>query len=147
MIETFIKAWETNKDKLQAYFETHTMGEYDSYRRIVHLIFDNVINPYMIDNRLKPFDLQKLTEIDDGQYQGTLLYLIPRNDYQPSAWEYIITCVEYGSCTVCDILQGIHCYDTDEYPDKDQLKSYMRLCLHIIQRCKYPYDINTHIPD
>ncbi len=87
------------------------------------------------------FDLEKVHEIDDGDYQGTLLYIIPLDTYQPSYWEYVVTSVYYGSCSFCDTLQGIHRYE-DGLPDKEQVDGYMKLCLDILQHCKYLYKFN-----
>lgn len=44
-----------------------------------------------------------ITELDHGDYQGTLLYVIPSSAYQPSDYWYVM--VSYGSCSCCDTLQ------------------------------------------
>lgn len=73
--------------------------------------------------------------IDDGDYQGTIIYMIPKGDYQP--YDYILTKVSYGSCSGCDTLQGVE-YDYRDNGDKDELISeLMTLSLHIIQRSKF----------
>jgi hypothetical protein len=71
--------------------------------------------------------------IDDGDYQGTLLFLIPEDTYQPDNYYYVK--VEYGSCSGCDTLESIRDYDSDT-PNDEQVKDYMTLCLHIIQKFK-----------
>ena len=75
-------------------------------------------------------DWRKIHEIDDGDYQGTLLFIIPENCYQPYDYWYVKVC--YGSCSGCDTLEAIK-FDTEE---KDQLKDYMALALHIVQKIK-----------
>ena len=85
------------------------------------------------------FDIGNLHEIDDGDYQGTLLYIIPKKTYQPSYWEYVATYVYYGSCSGCDTLLGILSYGED-LPNEVQVKEYAELCLDILQHCKYPFN-------
>ena len=69
--------------------------------------------------------------IDDGDYQGMLLFIVPEYGYQPSVyWKFTVF---YGSCSYCDTLQRI----LDEDDDKDQqIKDLMTLALHMIQSGK-----------
>lgn len=76
-------------------------------------------------------DLEKIHTINDGDYQGSYLFVIPETDYQPS--RYIITGVQYGSCSGCDTLQGISEYSSDA-PSEQQVRDYYTLCLHIVQK-------------
>ena len=139
MIKEFVKAWDANKEKLRNYIASHDQEEYNEYSKIVRMIFEQVINPYYKGTEYNEFDLDKIHEIDDGDYQGTLMYLIPCETYHPSQWEYVITFVGYGSCSGCDTLLGISGYDDDK-PTSEQVKEYMDLCLHILQHCKFPYN-------
>lgn len=67
-------------------------------------------------------------EIDDGYYQGTLLFVIPEDEWQP--YDYWYVRVFYGSCSACDTLQSI-LYDSD---DRDQqINDLLTLALHIFQ--------------
>ncbi|PLX70361.1 MAG: hypothetical protein C0602_06000 [Denitrovibrio sp.] len=75
-------------------------------------------------------DYRTIYEIDDGYYQGTLLFVVPELDYQPC--NYFTFKVEYGSCAWCDTLQGIQdCKDETE-----KAQDYKTLCMHMIQSCK-----------
>lgn len=139
MIKEFVSAWDTNKDKLSEYIASHKQEDYDSYEKIVKMLFEQVINPYMKAHDKATFNIEKVHEIDDGYYQGTLLYMIPAEKYQPSYWEYVATYVYYGSCSGCDTLLGISGYGGD-LPDADQVKNYVALCLDILQHCKYPFN-------
>ena len=139
MIKEFVLAWDANKDKLSEYIASHKQECYNSYNEIVKMLFEQVINPYMKAHYKATFDIEKVHEIDDGDYQGTLLYIIPYDTYQPSCWEYVATYVDYGSCSGCDTLLGISKYEGD-LPDADQVKDYVGLCLNILQHCKYPFD-------
>jgi hypothetical protein len=69
--------------------------------------------------------------IDDGNYQGTLLFVIAAKDYRPST--YWATTVRYGSCSVCDTYQAIN-YGGDDMNRK--AKEYADLAMHMIQRMK-----------
>lgn len=67
-------------------------------------------------------------EIDDGDYQGMLLFVIPADEWQP--YDYWYVRVFYGSCSACDTLQSI-LYDSD---DRDQqINDLLTLALHIFQ--------------
>lgn len=147
MIKEFVVAWDTYKDKLEEYIKMHEQKEYDSYEALVKLVFEHIVNPHMKavymdiwDGPYKGFDISKLVEIDHGDYQGTLLYMIPFDTYQPSAREYVYTFVEYGSRSVCDTLQGILDSEYDYShgrPSESQVKDYMNLCLYILQNCHW----------
>lgn len=78
-------------------------------------------------------DPERIHCIDDGDYQGTLIFLIGAKGYQPST--YWSMKVYYGSCSGCDTLQAIYDY-SDEKPTEDQVKDYYTLCLHLIESMK-----------
>lgn len=135
MVKEFCKAWEANKGNLEEYFRTHTQDNYDSYDALVKLLFDIVINPSMKSDYYR-FRTDDMTVLDHGEWQGTLIFILHMNCYQPSVDEYVYTSMGYGSCSGCDTLQGIHNYGT-ELPSEQQIKDYMTLCLHLLQRCNY----------
>lgn len=140
MIQKFVKAWGANKEHLEEHLKTHGMEEYNEYAKLVRLLFEIVINPYLLVNEENTYNLDKMTVIDDGDYQGTQLFIIPQDTYQPCQWEYVMTHQYYGSCSGCDLLMGITRYD-DGQPDDEQLRELMTLCLHLLQRCKIPFNI------
>lgn len=76
------------------------------------------------------FDLDRITEIDHSDYQGTLVFIIGCEGYQPST--YWATTVSYGSCSGCDTLEGIKNY-SGEPPSEDEAKQYFTLAMHMIQ--------------
>ena len=82
------------------------------------------------------FDLDRMTVIDDGDYQGTQIFIIPKNTYQPSVEDYVMTNTYYGSCSGCDTLQAICDYENG-LPTDDQVKGYMTLALHLVQKLKW----------
>lgn len=139
MVKEFVEAWDANKDKLEKYFKTHEMYEYNDYVYLVKLLFDIVINPTFNARKGSLFDtkLEDIEVLDDGDYQGTEIYILHKNMYQPSVDDYVYTSICYGSCSGCDTLMNIHQYDYNKLPDEEQVKDYMSLCLHLLQRCHY----------
>ena len=137
MIKEFVAAWDQNKTKLEQYIRTHNQSEYNSYQKLVMILLDGVINPYFYEVLgMDTYDITKITVVDDGDYQGTQLFIIPKDTYQPSASDYIWTYQYYGSCSGCDALMAISEYD-DGVPTEEQVKEYMTLELHLLQRLKY----------
>ena len=135
MIEKFVLAWEKNKAELETYFRTHRQAEYCSYKELVKLVFDIVINP-AIEASYERYVTDDIHVIDDGDYQGTQIFLLHFDTYQPGIGDYVFTDVYYGSCSGCDTLLSISGYD-DELPNEEQIKDYMTLCLHLLQHCSY----------
>ena len=121
--------WELRKDALRNYFATTNQSDYSSdYKSILVKVFELVLTDQEVQ-------LDAITTIDNGDYQGTLLFVIPFDTYQPSENEYYFTAVGYGSCSGCDTLQGISDYD-DGLPTEQQVDDYMTLALHLVQKMK-----------
>lgn len=140
MILEIIEKWEENKLKLEEYFKNTKQEEYSDYKKIVSKLFEIVLVEVKDKwNGTTNFDVSKMTIIDDGDYQGTLIFLIPKDTYQPSAEDYIVTNTYYGSCSGCDTLQSISSYD-DDLPTEEQVSEYMTLALHLVQKMKFLAD-------
>lgn len=139
MTKFCLNQWNKNKDKLRAVFKTEIQWDTCSYKDLIVAVVENVLNN---DNPSEQWDATRIHEIDDGDYQGTLLYLIPMITYQPAEYEYLITFVEYGSCNVCDTLQNIQ--SLGEYSAKtlneEQVELYMTLCKEILANIKKPFN-------
>lgn len=143
MIRTFAKAWEQNKDYLMEYLRDNKQTKYASYEELVRQLFNRVINPYIDDNGDGLFNSRctfvtdEILTIDDGSYEGTQIFILHKDTYNPSTCDYVYTSVDYGSCSGCDTLLRI-CGDwcSEELPSEAQLNDYMYLCLHLLQRCK-----------
>ena len=137
MIEAIVKQWDANKHKLEEYFATTKQEDYSDYKTIVVKLFELVITE--IENEWSgtdKFDISKMTVIDDGDYQGTTIYIIPKDTYQPSISDYVITDNYYGSCSGCDTLLAISEY-SDDLPTKEQVKEYMTIALHLVQKLRW----------
>ena len=81
-----------------------------------------------------------ITQVDNGDYQGTLLFLIPRNTYQPAEYDYLITYVGYGSCSGCDTLLDIQSFKDGAYLNKQQIKAFMTLSKDIVMNMRRLYN-------
>lgn len=138
MLKYCLTQWNKNEDKLKEVLSKNT--ELNDYITLVKLTFDTIFN---IDNKYRvELDIENITEIDNGEYQGTLLYLIPFKTYQPCEYEYLMTYVNYGSCSGCDTLESILSdgeYDS-KVPTVQQLKDYMSLCRDLVNNTIKPYN-------
>ena len=132
MIKEFVEKWNKYSNNLEEYFRNTRQEEYSSYEEIVKILFDEVINKDETDI----FNTEEICVIDDGSYQGTQIFVLHKDTYQPEVDEYVYTNTYYGSCSGCDTLLRISGYD-DGIPDENQIKEYMMLALHLLQKCKY----------
>lgn len=142
MIKKVMDQWAKNKDKLRealAKDKELNMCDYDYLvEKVVHVILNESKDHEDLFDDGIIWNINGITTINDGDYQGTLLFIIPRATYQPCESEYLITYVNYGSCSVCDTLQGIQDY-SNELPTEKQLDDYTTLCLHLCENMKKPY--------
>ena len=133
MIQEIVNIYMKHKEELRKQFaEKHP----EDYKEIVKMVFELIEkhSDGLSYTNLNCPDTSKIHEIDDGSYQGTLLYLVPDSGYMPSGYYYVF--INYGSCSGCDTLEGIRQYEGDKKPDEQQIKDYMTLCLHIVQAIK-----------
>ena len=138
--------WAENNEKLRKVIEEsehHSEWDYDD---LIYMVIDNILNKDG-DEENEACEVawsKDIAKIDDGDFQGTILYLIHRETYQPNECEYLITYIGYGSCCVCDTLQRIQCDDNydnkDKKPSKGQVNDYMTLCRDIVTRFKHPFN-------
>lgn len=133
MIKELVDRYIANQDKLRNMYERQLPSTYKQIvENVIHVIYD----PYSDCDFPDPY---RIHEIDDGDFQGTLVYLIPVNHYQP--YDYYMIKINYGSCSACDTLQSILevFYDDDNEEEtkaikKQQIDDLMTLSLHVIQR-------------
>lgn len=143
MIKEIITQWEENKHKLRHYFETTPQSEYDEYEAIVRKVFELCVPKGVAYNlhgsAIKVdalgWDLNALTAVDLGCYQGDLFFIIPLKSCY-SAKDCVCVIVDYGSCSHCDTLLSISRYKSG-LPDEKQVNEYMTLALHIVQNMKF----------
>ena len=132
MIKEFVEKWNKYSNNLEEYFRNTKQEEYSNYEEIVRILFDEVINKGEEDT----FDTKNILVIDDGNYQGTQIFVLHKDTYQPNIEDYVYTNTYYGSCSGCDTLLRISSYDGG-MPDENQIKEYMMLALHLLQKCEY----------
>jgi hypothetical protein len=125
MISKFVDRFMQNKLQIRAVFES---GHPDDYKSIVKAVIQNITG----DEYAEP-DENRIHQIDDGDYQGTLVFVVAATGYQPD--DYWFVKVGYGSCSGCDTLEAIRNYD-DGIPSESQVDQYMTLALHIVQGLK-----------
>lgn len=126
MIPEFVKVWDEHKDEVRAAFtEKHP----ESYEIVVKTVIELLARH--IDEYGETPDPERIHVIDDGDYQGTLLFVIAATGYQPDNYWFVK--VGYGSCSGCDTLQAISGY-SDDPPTAEQIDDYMTLALHVVQR-------------
>ena len=136
MIKICKERWTLKENELKKKISSMSTQEIENldYKTLVAITMDTILN--CDELRL---DIKGIHEIDDGDYQGTLLYLIPFATYQPSSHEYLMTAVEYGSCSGCDTLLGIIEYCIKEVTE-DIVNDLITLCRDIIMTTINPYD-------
>lgn len=132
MINEFVQKWDKYKNDLEKYFRETNQDEYDEYSKIVKVLFEKVINK---DIDYGEYNTEEMLVIDDGDYQGTQIFILHRDVYQPGAEDYVYTNTYYGSCSGCDTLQAIQSWG--ELPNEEQIKDYMELSLHLLQKCRF----------
>ena len=129
MIQEFVDAFMKNKKscrtKLQ---ERHP----DDYQDIVRIVLETINEKE--DTLYRKPNSFRIHEIDDSEYQGVLLFIIPENIPQPV--NYWAVKVLYGSCSASDVLQSIKDSCSAKTPTEEQLDEYMSLALHTVQRIR-----------
>jgi len=127
VIQTFVTRFDAARPILLAKFsETHP----EDYKSIVRTVIEAITTDQYNDDAPDP---ERIHEINDGEYQGTLVYVIAEKGYQPTT--YYVVMVDYGSCSGCDTLERIRSYD-DNPPTPEQANEYLTLGLHIVQKLK-----------
>ena len=140
MLRFCLEKWEQNKDLLKQKLTDMTSYDDLEYLDLVRLVVEHVLNANTDETDTR-YDAKNITEIDNGNYQGSLLYIIHEETYQPSPWEYIITYVSYGSCNGCDTLMRIK----ESAPSKDaQADGLMDLCRDLVTEIVAPYCHRDH---
>lgn len=138
MLKYCLDKWNQNKGLLEEKLKKASTLNSCDYVHLVKLLVEFVLNPGADnDNR---WNSSEITVVDNGDYQGTQLFLIPRKTYQPSEYEYLMTYVGYGSCSGCDTLQAIQDYWDDKPLTEKQVKDFMTLCKDLLTNMIKPYN-------
>lgn len=135
MLKIIVSQWEKNKDELRSVLSKIDLNDI-GWADLVRLTFEIIYNNDLAEIECDMLDLEAIHEIDDGNYQGTLLFLIPFKSYQPREYEYLMTYVGYGSCSGCDALLSIRSGETCEA----KVNEFMGLCKDILTNTIKPYN-------
>lgn len=142
MLKILYEKWEKNRDTLKAAISR--IGDISrlEYEDLVKLTFSAIYNdgndediPY----DYKRLDLDHITRIDNGDYRGTLLFVIPFDTYQPGEYQYLMTYVGYGSCSGCDTLLSIVDW-CNKKPNERQVSDLLALCKDLVTNTVKPYN-------
>lgn len=124
MIQAFVDRYQAREHELRARFAERHPGSYESIvKAVVELLHD--------PDDYGSIDPERIHAIDDGDYQGILLFVIAASGYQPSDYWYVR--VGYGSCSGCDTLEAIREEKWDDPPSTRQVEDYLTLALHVVQ--------------
>lgn len=137
MLKYCLTKWDTNKEVLRNALIQDNQLNSCGYDYIVKQVVRYILNDGTDENSFHVFgywNAEKIVEIDHGDWQGTLLYVIPLDTYQPSDYEYLMTSVGYGSCSGCDTLQHLQCSNHTGVIDQ-----YMALCKDIVTNMVHPF--------
>ena len=143
MIKYALKKWDENKDVLRNAIQQTEKDKrcFWDYNDIVKLVCRYIFNENVTDKDPK-INIEGITMIDNGGYQGTLLFMMPFDTYQPMEYDYLMTYVGYGSCSGCDTLQRIQLdelyYNVNS--TDDLIGDYMTLCKDIVSNTIRPYN-------
>lgn len=126
MIQPFVDKLIAARASLEAEFRAERPDSYEALaKRLVKLLAD--------PDEYEAPDPERVHTIDDGHYQGTLLFVIGSTGYQPS--KYWAIAVSYGSCSGCDSFCAIGGYSDDPVTEQ-QAAEYYTLMLHMVQEMR-----------
>ena len=141
MITAFVASFEENKAGIRsAILSLLREDQYVTASQLMRILAEQLSRP----GRQTSLDPERLTVIDHGDNQGTIVFVVAESGYQPEA-HYAVS-YGYGSCGGCDTLESI----CDEVPStvseeidgdsKDQIDRALDLlmteCLHLVQGLK-----------
>lgn len=123
-----IAAWAESKDEIKAALKK---ARPNGYEAILKIILEHISEDDYGWGTFNP-NPDGIIRHDFGDYQGTLLFVIPEIGGSPS--RFWTTQVSYGSCSGCDTLEGlIEKYDRAGRPIYN-IDGLMTLALHLVQR-------------
>ena len=139
MLKIMKELWARNEKLLEGRITELSENDVSGleYIDLVKMAFGTIFNNKDRTYFYHEADIEHIHEIDDGDYQGTYIYLIPFDTYEPSESDYMMTYVGYGSCSGCDTLQSIK-YDCVSL--KEQWRELKTLCRDIICNTIKPYN-------
>lgn len=143
MLKYCVEQWDKNKDILREALSKDATLNTCEYSYLVKMVVTHILNknPGVYGWE---FNTEDIVVIDHGEYQGSQLFVVHRDCYQPDPSEYLIAKQYYGSCSGCDTLLDIQDW-RNEVPSKEQLNDYMTLCKDIV--CSFVHPFNGYNND
>lgn len=138
MLKYCLRKWDENKGVLEEAIRRNAEMNAYEYVDLVKLVVEIILNT-SVEEYGAVWDCNGITVVDNGDYQGTQLFLIPAKAYQPCEYEYLMTYCGYGSCSGCDTLMAIQRWKQG-LPDEQQVKDFMALCKDIVTNMIKPYN-------
>lgn len=129
MIQLFVDRFMERKPALRAHFSKEPPEEYSDIVKAAVKTVTDADDDYL---RKEP-DPERVHQVDDGDYRGTLVFVIGAKGYRPSTYWYVL--VSYGSCSGCDTLEAAK-WDFDSGDENKRLDAYMTMALHVVQGLK-----------
>lgn len=130
MIQAFVDRFIAAQPELEKRYLANQPGSYDQIvKDVIEIVHDE-------EDYGGP-DPERIHVIDDGDYQGTRLFVIAAEGYQPSTYWSVF--VSYGSCSGCDTYESLSSdwgYEDEEDPTdrrQEAAKGFVLLALHIVQ--------------
>jgi hypothetical protein len=128
MVEKFAQQFQQHGfDAFVDQYQENPPGSYDA-------IFEDVVRFLADENDFDAPDPDRVTVIDHGDWQGTRVWVVAEQGYQPS--RYYVCKVGYGSCSGCDTFEAIRGWGDPEDVTEEQAKDYATLALHMVQGMK-----------
>lgn len=132
--------WGMYKDDLREVLAESTGLNNCDYEDLVKLTFETIYNKLEGEYSSKRLNLDEITVINNGDYQGTLIFVIPFDTYQPDEYEYVMTYIGYGSCSGCDALQAARDWGSIEKLTENQIALFMSICKDLVCNAIKPYN-------
>lgn len=132
MIKEFVAQWWMYHQNMEQYFKSIPEISDIDYEDIVRALVENVLNCGVEEWYKISTDIHV---IDDGQWQGTQIFVVHRDTYHPSVDDYFFADNYYGSCSGCDTLMHITKHKEEPATD-EQVKELMQLAFDMLRNFK-----------
>lgn len=141
MIKFVLTQWDKNKAHLEEVIrhKPHAARVDWDYGDLATIVMENILNHNPYNDKLV-VDSDDIDVVNIGSGVGVKLFIIPFVTSHPSEDDFLLSYVNYGSCSACDTLRRIQ-YDDSYGDDPEQtIKDYMTLCRHICANIIRPYN-------
>lgn len=135
-----VNKWNANKDYLRETFMKMDELEYSLfYHDLMNLVVKCILNRGQ--NKMERYN-EKTVEINLGSgYEGDLLFVIlPEQDWGGTD-AVLVSSIGYGSCALCDTLEGIW---ESKGNKKQKVDDLMNLCKTLTCNIVKPYNEGWH---